>query len=64
VSEMKLTSGTNCSGLDMQPDLDRSSDIPCTGNNLVFIITLDLVFTYMLGKLSSVPCSMLLNVGP
>ncbi|XP_020627288.1 substance-P receptor-like [Orbicella faveolata] len=29
---MKLKSSTNCSGLDMQPDLNRRSDIPCTGN--------------------------------
>ena len=45
MSEMKLTFDTNCSGLDIQFVLNRSSDIPCTGNNFVFIITLDSVFT-------------------
>lgn len=39
MSEMNSTSGTNCNGLDMQPVLNRSTNIPCTGNNLVFIIT-------------------------
>ena len=41
----KMNFGTNCSGLDMEPVLNRSSDILCTGNNLVLIITLDLVLT-------------------
>lgn len=46
MNKMKLKLGTNFSGLDMEPVLNKSSDIPCTGNNLVFlIITLDLVFT-------------------
>ena len=36
MSEMNLTFGTNCSGLDMQLFLNGSGDILCTGNNLVF----------------------------
>ena len=46
MSEMNLTFGTNCTGLDIRSVLNRSSDVPCTGNYFVFIITLDSAFTY------------------
>ena len=37
MSEMNFTSGTKSGGFNTQPVISRSSDIPCTGKNLVKI---------------------------